>query len=140
MSKKIKEKTVDQHTQNKYDEICGITFVNIYTLTKNCPGIVISPFDAQNKEHLYLLNVAKGVAGVYGKTVFLDTSAFQLWRLNRKIKDKDCRMKKASELDKAYAINPNEILDFMRGFATDACGTEFTFGDIYESFYTKGIN
>ena len=84
--------------------------------------------------------MAKGVAGVYGKKVHLGVSIFQIWKLNRKIKDKDCRMKKASEMDKVYAIDPNEFLDFMRDFAKETCGNDFTFADIYENFYEKGNN
>ena len=120
----------------KYDEICGATFVNLYTLTKNKEIIAFKNFNPKNKEHLFLLGVAKGFAGAYHKALALDVSAFQLWKLNRGL-DKDCRIVRLPKDKTEEAIIPEAILDFMRPKAVEACGEDFTFADIYNKYYNR---
>lgn len=123
--------------QALYDEIVGVAFVNIFGMTKLCDTIAISPFDPKNKGHLFVLNVAKGVGGVTHKSVAVDTSKFRLWLLNRGL-DADCRFQRITEDQKEGAINPNELLYFMRKWASDLAEVEnFDFGLIYDEFYAK---
>ena len=119
-----------------YDEICGAAFVNLYTLSQGNETISISPFDMKNKEHLFVLGVAKGLAGVLGKKITLDVTKRELRKLNRGI-DKDCQMQMIGSREMLNAINPNSLLDFMREKAVEACGEGFTFGDIYEIYYSR---
>lgn len=119
-----------------YDEICYAAFVNLFTLSKNSDTIALCCFNPKNEEHLFVLGVAKGLAGTNGKKVVLDVSRFQLWKLNRGI-DKDCRLGRMSEKETDCGINPDELLDFMRPKAIEACGEDFTFADIYKQFYAR---
>ena len=119
-----------------YDEICGAAFVNLFTLSKDSETIAFRFFDPKDEEHLFLLGVAKGLAGSLGKKVSLDVNKFQLWKLNRGI-DKDCRMISLNKTEENSAIHPDTVLDFMRAKAVEACGEDFTFADIYQQYYKR---
>jgi hypothetical protein len=120
----------------KYDEICGAALVNLFTLSKNSDTIAFRGFNPKNKEHLFVLGVARGLAGSLGKKVALDVNKFQLWKLNRGI-DKDCRLILVDGKEAIYSINPEELLTFMRPGAVSACGENFTFADIYNEYYNR---
>lgn len=119
-----------------YDEVCGAAYVNLFTLSKDSNTISLMGFDPKNKEHLFILGVAKGLAGAMGKDLCLDVTRWQLRKLNRGL-DKDCRMKLMDGKEAIYAISPDQLLHFMRPNAKDRCGNDFTFADIYEEFYAK---
>ena len=122
--------------QKVFDEICGVAFINVFSLTKDKPRVVLSPFNPKNKEHLFLLNVAKSVGGVYAKPVAIDVNRLRLFMINRGI-SKECKFQKATKIDKQNAINPDELLNFMRKWAGEVYGTEgFNFGIIYDAFYS----
>lgn len=121
----------------KFDEIAAATYVNIFTLTKKADVIAIAPFNPRNKEHLFVLGVAKGVSGVTQKPVAVDTSKFQLWRLNRGLA-KECHYEKMTDKDLTYAVDPDQLLSFMREWASELMEEEnFDFGQIYQAFYAK---
>ena len=123
--------------QKFFDEICGIALVNVYSLTKDTDRIAISPFNPKNKEHLFLMNIAKGASAIIGKSVALDTNRFRLWQLNRGISS-ECRYEKIKRKERENAINPIVLLDFMRrGIEDDFQVKEFDFGKIYDAFYSK---
>ena len=129
---------MDIELQHKYDEVCGAAYVNIFHLSKDSDVIAISPFNHKDKEHMFVLNIAKAVGGVNGKTVAVDTSRFRLWRLNRGL-DKECKFQRLVDADPFDVINPDELLNFMRESAVAYVGDEgFNFGKIYDSFYKKG--
>lgn len=120
----------------KYDEIAGAAYVNLYTLSKNSDTIAFSPFNPKNEEHLFVLGVAKGLSAVTNKPVCLDVGRFQLWKLNWGVK-KEARVRRIDGKEAIYAINPNELLNFMREEAVKYCGDDFTFADIYKAFYSR---
>lgn len=119
-----------------YDEICAAAFVNVFSLTKESEKICMKNFDPKNEEHLFVLGIVRGVAGSFGKKVCLDVNKFQLWKLNWGI-DKDCRLLSLNKEDYYCAFDPNELLDFMRLRAVNACGEGFTFADIYNEYYNR---
>lgn len=123
--------------EKKYNDICGKAFVNIFSLSKETECILFNRLDLKNKEHLFLLHVALGVSSVVEKQVCLDKSRFATKRLNRKlhIKDKGFKIISFKDTMENRGINPNEILEFMRPYAKQLCGEEFTFADIYDEFY-----
>jgi hypothetical protein len=127
---------VDAEKLRKYDEICGAAFVNLFTLSKDSNTIAFRGFNPKNEEHLFVLGVAKGLAGSLGKKVALDVNKFQLWKLNRGI-DKDCRLISVDGKEAIYSICPDELLAFMRPKAVKACGEDFTFADIYNEYYNR---
>ena len=121
---------------NIYNEIATAAFVNVFTLSKNEEVIALRNFNPKNEEHLFVLGVAKGLAGASSKKVALDVSKFQLWKLNRGI-DKDCRMIKINKNYEGNYIDPNELLDFMREKAVSSSNDEQIFTNIYKAFYER---
>ena len=119
-----------------YDEICGAAFVNLYTLSQGSETISLSPFNLKNKEHMFVLGVAKGLAGVLGKKIALDVTKRELRKLNRGM-DKDCQMQMISNREMLSAIDPDSMLEFMRPKAVETCGDNFTFADIYNQYYNR---
>ena len=115
-----------------------IIFVNIYSQTKNAERVVVWPFDAKNPEHLFVLHVAKGVAGVYGKEIYVDTSYFQLHKLNKGL-NKDCRFKKLKGMPLEYCVDPISLLFDLKKYAFQHynLSDDFNFGEIYHAFYAK---
>ena len=126
----------DKETLKIYDEICGATLVNLFTLSKESDSIALRNFDPKNKEHMFLLGVAKGLAGAIGKKLCLDVNKFQLWKLNRGI-DKDCRIIRIDGKEAIYSIDPNMLLDFMREKAVAASNDKNIFVNIYEQYYAR---
>ena len=125
-------------TEKKYDEICGMTMVNIYSLSKNCDNIPFWCVDINNPEHLYVLNVALGLGSAYGKDVVVSGSKFMIWKLNRIMGlKKGSRIKQMNGRDACYAIQPQRLNDDIRNTAKELCGPLFTFCDIYREFYER---
>ena len=123
--------------QKTFDEICGVALINIYSLAKNTERICISPFDHKNKEHLFLVNLAKGVSAIMSKPVALDASRFRIRQMNKGI-IAECKYEKMTRAEQKTAINPIVLLDFMREWASEALGvSNFNFGEIYDAFYSK---
>lgn len=124
-------------TQRKFDEICWATMANIITLSKNSDVVAIAPFDPKNREHMFVLHIAKAAAAVAGKEVGLDVNRFQLWNLNRGL-NKDNRYTKLNGRDYTYAINPTMLLKDMRDWASELMTSKnFDFGRIYDAFYAQ---
>ena len=126
----------DNNKQRAYDEICGATFVNLYTMSKEINTIILAPFNPRNKEHLFVLGVAQGLASAKDMKIKLLTNGFWLRKLNKGI-DKENRMKKANGKDIMFAIDPDKLLAFMYPAAKASCGEDFTFGDICDEFYSR---
>lgn len=120
-----------------YNDICGSAFVNLFTLSKNNQEIILSPFDIKNEEHLFLLCVAKGLGGVVEKDVCVNVSRRHLRKLNKGLK-KEAHYRDVKDCDISKAIDPNEVLTFMRDRAVVASGSKTVFVDIYQAFYKKG--
>lgn len=131
-----KKINLNEELEKKYDEICGVAYVNLFTLSKPYSQINLIPFDAKNKEHLFLAYVAKGLGGIVEKNVYLSTSKFQLWKINKGM-HKNYKFKRIKNTEEG-AINPEEVLEFMRPWASQLCQQEnFNFGQIYDEFYNK---
>lgn len=123
--------------ERAYNKICGFTFANIFTLTKNCETIPVRDVDIKNEEHLYVLHVAVGVGGVVGKKVTVNGSKWFIWRLNRKMGlKKDCRIQRMTMKDTMYSVSPQMLNDDLRETASSISKEyPFDFGDIYNEFY-----
>lgn len=123
-------------TASVYNEIAGAAFVNLFTLSKDSDTIAFNNFNPKDEEHLFVLGVAKGLAGATQKKVALDVNRFQLWKLNRGL-DKDCRMIKMNKNYEGNYIDPNELLDFMREKAVESSNDDEVFAHIYKAFYER---
>lgn len=118
-----------------YDSIVFMGVTNIYTLSKETPSIVLTNFNAKDKNHLFLFNTAITSRLVTEKSV--EVVGFMNWlRLKwifrkQKPEIKYCRKKEG--------INTQEVLDFMYipayKLVKEAGYLDFEFSDIYNSYY-----
>jgi hypothetical protein len=119
----------------KYDSICYTTFLNIQYLTKDAKQIVLKNFDWNNKEHKFVVHIINACYDILGaKEVAVDVGPFTRGTIGR-----HCRVfGKVKKVQKniEHFVDVPELLEFMRGYACELCGTEFTFGDIYDEYYS----
>ena len=130
----ITEIELTDSERRAYDEICISTMVNIYHDSKAAGYVGVYDFNPKDEEHLFILYVAKAFSAFSSTPLYVDTSWFNLWKLNRGLK-KDFRFKKLKKGMKG-SCRPEKILTFMRDFAKDITQDEdFNYGKIYRAFY-----
>jgi hypothetical protein len=132
----IEDMNYTSELEKKYNEICGATMTNIYTTTKKWKTIPITDLNLKNPEHLFVLNVALAIGGVVEKPVAIQASKFKLWRINKKLhlKYKGTKIVAITE-ELEDVIKPNDLLEYMYPWASELCGQDFGFSDIYHEFY-----
>jgi hypothetical protein len=119
----------------EYDSLCYATMINIKTLTSGAYRIVFRNFDYQNKEHLFVMSVTMACWNILGeREIAIDGNIFARIALNKKY-HKTCKIEKAKK-DETVFVDVPEMLEFMRGHACKLCGDTFTFGDIYDAYYS----
>ena len=124
--------------EKSYNQICGITMTNIYTITKNCETIPFWQIDMNNDEHLYVLSVGVALAGAIGKKVSVWGTRRFVRKLNKKLGlKKECRVIRMDTKDTMFAIQPGMLNNDLRKVAEQTIGEGFNFGDIYHEFYER---
>lgn len=129
-------KTLEQN----YNEIVGITLVNLWTLSKEEDTINFTNLDYKNEEHRYLLHVAMTSYGVINKPIRLN---LPIWKRKKIAKLTGCeKIEWKKKAKKANSINVAEVLEFMHPVGVELTGDKnFSFADIYHEFYErKGEN
>lgn len=123
----------------KYDSLCYATMINIKTKTRGAERIVFRNFHYNNKEHQFVMSVAMACWNILGeKDVAVDDGIFARRALSKRYKH-TCKIGKAKEEETIF-VDVEEMLEFMRGPACDLCGDQFTFGDIYDAYYSGKDN
>lgn len=126
---------MENDIQVKYDSICYITFLNIKHLTEGATRIVLKNIDWKNLEHKFVVHIVNACYGILGeKEVAIEAGPFTRGTISR-----ECRA-----LGKIRKVRPEEekfvdvvdLLEFMRGYACELCGEDFTFGEIYNKYYS----
>lgn len=115
----------------KYDELCNISMINLYTLSKKEKKIKLSNFDFKNKKHLYLLSIAKILNTLYGYKIciqsnFVDYIKYKIKHMNKYIKYK------------RKMLNGIEINSFLNHITTAQKLDENIWIDIYNVFFKGG--
>ena len=119
----------------EYDSLCYATMLNVKTLTSGADRMVFRNFDYQNKEHLFVMSVTIACWNILGeKEIAIDGNIFARIALNKKY-HKTYKIEKAKK-DETVFVDVPEMLEFMRGHACKLCGDTFTFGDIYDAYYS----
>lgn len=119
----------------EYDSLCYATMVNIHTKSLGADRIVLRNFHYDNKEHQFVLAVTMACWNILGeKEIAIDDNMFARKMLNKKYKN-ICKIGKATEEETKY-VDVEELLEFMRPHAIEICGDGFTFGDIYDAYYS----
>ena len=116
----------------KYDEIVNKLFINIYSLSKDKPAIIIEDFDQNNKTCLLFFEVAILSGNTFSKEVKLKCSWLPyLWF---KLKNKKKLFARAKKED-TQIIQWREIMEWMKG-QLDV--TDQDYANIYNLYYKKG--
>lgn len=119
----------------KYDSVCMMALINIYTLTKDHTNIDLINFNWNNDEHKFIFAVIVATQNTLGdKPIYVDAPWYVRNYLNKKYKKTVGAIKKVSRKNE-YGVNVQELLDFMRGGAKEIVGPNFNFGDIYHAYY-----
>ena len=118
----------------KYDHLCYLTFINLQTKCLGADRIVLRNFHHDNKEHLFVLAIANACNSILGdRDIAVDEGIFYRTRLSRKIGRK--KVYQAKDSEQIY-LDVEDMLEMMRGPACELCGEDFTFGDIYDAYYS----
>lgn len=119
----------------KYDSLCYATMTNIRILTSQAERIAFRNFNYNNKEHKFVLAVAMACWNVLGgKPIAVDTGVLTRNKINKEYSS-TCKVDRVKQSDTIF-VNVEEMLEFMRGPALGLCGESFTFGDIYDAYYS----
>lgn len=127
---------MDSELQMRYDSLCYATMLNVRTKTSGAERIVLRNFDYKNKEHKFVLAVVMACWNILGgREVAVDAPAFTRASINRRYK-KTCKVKAAKDTEDVF-VDVVDMLEFMRGSACALCGEDFTFGQIYDTYYER---
>ena len=126
---------MENDLQVKYDSLCYSTFINVRHLTDGVNYIYLKNFEYDNKEHRFVIAVINACHGILGeKELLVNVNMFQRRALEKEFRTFG-RIRRPKGEPEKYVDVP-EMLEFMRGAACELCGTDFTFGDIYDAYYS----
>lgn len=123
---------------DKYDEIINITMVNLYTLTKEKGEIIISDFDRNNRDHLFVIRVALMAKDIYGFPLKMRSSFWNWIVLNWKMRKLSRIIPRDNQT--LPVVNVEKLLEFMYPPIKEYMGKNFEFKHIYNQFYEGDLN
>ena len=121
-----------------YDEAVSVTLSNLHGLSIPSGKIQLLNFDRKNVEHVYLLRIALMARDAFDLEIEIDASWFDVLYLNWKIRKGFRRIKRMS-FSGDHAIPTQIVLNYMRDSFESRLGGNFTFGDIYHTYYEGSI-
>lgn len=122
----------------EYDGLVGLTMLNLHTASKEEGIIRLLNFNRHNKEHLYMLRIALFARDVYGFPIELDCDSWDIFHINWKLRKGFDKVKKASRFA-CNGVRTYGMLDMMREDGKQRIGENFTFADIYNTYYKGSI-
>lgn len=132
----------------EYDGLIGLTMLNLHTISNKNKIIRLYHFDRKNREHLYLLRIALMARDVYGFSLEVEGSWWDIFCLNWKIRKGFNKVKRYKPIigegeEWLYAkggVHVPELLNLMRPDGKQRIGDGFTFADIYARYYEGSCN
>ncbi len=132
----------------EYDGLIGLTLLNLYTISRENQAIRLYHFDRKNREHLYILRIALMARDVYGFSLEVEGSWWDIFCLNWKIRKGFGKIKRYKPItgvgeEWLYAEGGTcvpELLDLMRPDGIRRIGEDFTFANIYNQYYEGSCN
>ena len=130
---------MENDLQVKYDSLCYATYLNVQHKTKDAEDIVLKNFHYNNKEHKFVLAVIMACRSILGdRKVVVDDNLWARMKMAQKYHSAIYVVK--NNVDNQPYVDVEDMLEFMRGSACELCGPEFTFGDIYDAYYSGKEN
>lgn len=75
--------------EKTYNHLSNIALINLYTISKENKKIILTNFSFKNKNHLFLLHMAKVLHNIYEYEIFVDDKFFNFIKYKiTHIKDK----------------------------------------------------
>lgn len=139
-NQKVEKPCPSEKIQQEYDRLIELVLLNIWGTSKHKQNIRLYCFDRKNKEHLLFLRVALIVRDQFGFPIEIDASRWDVFCLNRKLckyfdKVKRFNRAKCVQLLGDSGILMNKVVEFMKEDGVARCGENFTFADIYDTYY-----
>ena len=126
---------MENDLQVNYDALCYATFLNIKHLTDGADYIIFKNVDWNNKEHKFVIHIANACYSILGeRDIAVDANTIARHSISRECRSFS-KVRKMNNKAEKYVDIP-ELLEYMRGTACDVCGEDFTFGDIYDEYYS----
>lgn len=119
-----------------YDALVNITIQNIYTLSKAHNKIIIGDFDWKDKEHLFILEAAFMARDIFGFPIYID-GIKNFCIVNWKIRKTHKPIKLLGKHGRDGMFSTIGILQFQRKDGINNIHSDFTFAEIYETYYEK---
>lgn len=118
--------------EEKYDQMVGATFTNLFSFSNEDNVIVLSNFVHNSKTCLYAYEIAKMVSSIYNRKILLD---MPLWKyLLFKIKKENRKINIGYNFKHIKQINTLEMLEYVANAFNEPIGV---FSDIYEMYYNR---
>ena len=125
---------MDKNTQKQYDEIVGITLVNLYSLAQDKEALVFKNFNPFDEEHLYVLAVAVNSLSIIGKPIRFNAPWYKRNHIAAIYNTDKVEWQKRGK----GGVDVEEMLNFMRPAAHNITGDKwFMFSDIYSAYYER---
>ena len=126
----MKDKTIS--IEEKYDQIVGATFTNLFSFSNEDNVIVLSKFIHNSKTCLYAYEVAKMVSSIYNRKILLD---MPLWKyLLFKMKKENRKINIGYNFKHIKQTDTLEMLEYVANAFNEPIGV---FPDIYEMYYNR---
>lgn len=126
----MKDKTIS--IEEKYDQIVGATFTNLFSFSKEDDVIVLSNFNHNSKTYLYAYEIAKMVSSIYNKKILLD---MPLWKyLLFKMKKENRKINVGYNFKHSKQTDTLEMLEYVANAFNEPIGI---FSEIYEMYYIR---
>lgn len=114
-----------ENKETVYNHLSNIALINLYTLSKDSKQIRLKDFSFNNKNHLFLLNIAKSLHNLFEHEIFVDVNFFDF--IKYKIKHR-----KENFIHRSKDVSSPLIVDDFLNHITSAQEVE---DNIWEKMY-----
>ena len=118
-----------------FDTVTGTLLVNLTIENKRNNGIVLSPFNPNNIDHLYSFEIALILSDTTHEKFYLDMGIFNYWKFRFKNWSVRKSFKRYNDRVSIIKMELDKILDFMK---ESLKLEDDTYKQIYEEYYKVG--
>ena len=120
----------------EYDQLIGLTMLEIIKASKDEGVIRLLNFNPLNKGHIYLLRIALFARDIYDMPIELDCDSWDVFRINWKMRKGFSKVKKANRFA-CKGVRSYALTEQIRNVGKERIIDHFHLEDIY-NFYYKG--